>query len=191
MSFPCPHCGGEIVVTPGSSPFPGWRNPDATDAISSAQSAAQVEVAPVAQGSEVQDRSPKSKTYNQGYTRNFDAFWVFYPRHRDKRKAFKAWRNAVARLVATTGATGATAMAQLEAGAQRYRDDPNRLDEFTKYAEGWLNGDGWEDEPLPARLNGRRDRPPDPPRPMTSGEMDREIARALGEFGTTLGKEKP
>ena len=42
-------------------------------------------------------------------------------------------------------------MAQILAGAIRYRDDPNRVDQFTKYAEGWLNADGWEDEPLPPR----------------------------------------
>ena len=171
MSFPCPHCGGEIVVVPGSSPFPGWRNPDATDAIPVAQSVAQSRIA---QGLEVQGLSPKSKSYNQGYTRNFDEFWEVYPRHRDKRKAFKAWRNAVARLGATADARGA-----IIAGAIRYRDDPNRLDEFTKYAEGWLNGDGWEDEPLPARLN-PNGRSPDPPRPLTSGEMDQYIEEQLG-----------
>jgi hypothetical protein len=174
MSFPCPHCGGEIVVVPGSSPFPGWRNPDANGANQMAQPMAQPRIA---QGFEVQDLSPKSKTYNQGYTRNFDEFWEVYPRHRDKRKAFKAWRNAVARLGATADARGA-----IIAGAIRYRDDPNRLDEFTKYAEGWLNGDGWEDEPLPSRID--RSRSADPPRPMTSGEMDQFIDRALG-------KEKP
>jgi predicted RNA-binding Zn-ribbon protein involved in translation (DUF1610 family) len=155
-AFSCPHCGGEIVVTPGPEPLPGWRNSGATGAISSAQPAAQLGIAQV---SEVQDLALKVKTYNQGYTRNFEAFWAIYPRHRDKRKAFRAWRNAVARIGATTGATGATAMAQLEDGAARYRDDPNRVDEFTKYAEGWLNGDGWEDEPLPVRLNGRRPEP--------------------------------
>ena len=61
------------------------------------------------------------------------------------------WRNAVARAGAIDGANATLAMAQIIAGAIRYRDDPNRLPEFTKYAEGWLNGDGWEDEPLPVR----------------------------------------
>jgi hypothetical protein len=174
MTFPCPHCGGEIVVTPGSSPFPGWRNPGATGVNPVAQSVAQSGANPeIAQRFEVQDLAPKTKIYNQAYTRNFQEFWQVYPRHRDKRKAFKAWRNAVARLGATADARGA-----IIAGAIRYRDDPNRLDEFTKYAEGWLNGDGWEDEPLPSRLspNGRR---PDPPRPLTSGEMDDYIKEAV------------
>lgn len=176
MSFPCPHCGGEIVVIPGSSPFPGWRNPDATDAISPAQLVTQSQIAHGSKNLDLDPSPKKNQTYNQGYTRNFLDFWEVYPRHRDKRKAFKAWRNAVARLGATADARGA-----ILAGAIRYRDDPNRLDEFTKYAEGWLNADGWEDEPLPARLNGRRERPPDPPRAMTSGEMDQFIDRALGK----------
>ncbi len=172
MSVSCPHCGGEIVaLTGGSSPFPGWRNPDAPDAISVTQPLTQPRVA---HGSKDLSSSPKTTPYNQGYTRNFADFWEVYPRHRDKRKAFKAWRNAVARLGAT-----ADARAAIIAGAIRYRDDPNRLDEFTKYAEGWLNGDGWEDEPLPARLN-PNGRSPDPPRPLTSGEMDQYIEEQLG-----------
>ena len=79
--------------------------------------------------------------YNQDYPAQFLAFWAIYPRHRDKRKALKAWRNAIRR----------GAIDDINSGAIRYRDDPNRSDEFTKYAEGWLNGDGWLDEPLPAR----------------------------------------
>jgi hypothetical protein len=168
MSFPCPHCGGEIVVSPGSSPFPGWRNPDANGANPVAQSVAQREIAQEILSSQDLKTSPKSKSYNQGYTRNFDEFWEVYPRHRDKRKAFKAWRNAVARLGATADARGA-----IIAGAIRYRDDPNRLDEFTKYAEGWLNGDGWEDEPLPSRL--QRHLEPPAPKPL----HDEDYQRAL------------
>jgi hypothetical protein len=39
------------------------------------------------------------------------------------------------------------------AGADRYAQDPNRQEQYTKYAEGWLNGDGWLDEPLPRSGN--------------------------------------
>jgi hypothetical protein len=99
----------------------------------------------------------RTKNYNQGYDQGFLLFWNDYPRKRDKRKAQIAWRKSVLRLAQTTGANRADAMAQILAGAIRYRDDPNRVEEFTKYAEGWLNGDGWEDEPLPVRSigNGR------------------------------------
>jgi len=71
----------------------------------------------------------------------FEEFWETYPRHRDKRKAEKAFVNAVKRADADT----------IIAGANRYALDPNRVEQFTKYAEGWLNGDGWLDEPLPPR----------------------------------------
>ena len=80
--------------------------------------------------------------YNQAYPAEFLVFWGIYPRHRDKRKALKAWRNAIRRAT----------QSEINAGAMRYRNDPNRKEEFTKYAEGWLNGDGWLDEPLPERL---------------------------------------
>lgn len=175
MSLSCPHCGAEIVgLIPGSAPLPGWRNPAQSGAESVAQSVAQ---SGIAQGSEVQDlevqdltpsrNSPPRRAYGEGYPAEFLTFWIAYPRKRDKRKALKAWRNAIRR----------NSPDAILAGAIRYRDDPNRQDEFTKYAEGWLNGDGWEDEPLPARISTRR--PPDPPRSMTSGEMDRAIEEAL------------
>ena len=75
------------------------------------------------------------------YPEQFEQFWNEYPIKRDKGKALKAWKNATRRADPETILNGAT----------RYREDPNRSDQYTKYAEGWLNGDGWEDEPLPAR----------------------------------------
>jgi hypothetical protein len=72
---------------------------------------------------------------------HFEDFWAVYPRRRDRRKAEKAFTNALKRADPDT----------IIAGADRYARDPNRPEQFTKYAEGWLNGDGWLDEPLPAR----------------------------------------
>ncbi|RVW03024.1 hypothetical protein [Rhodococcus xishaensis] len=71
----------------------------------------------------------------------FDEFWAAYPRRRDRRKAVKAFAAATKRAEVGT----------IIEGALRYARDPNRLEQFTKYAEGWLNGDGWLDEPLPSR----------------------------------------
>ena len=71
----------------------------------------------------------------------FDEFWDAYPRRRDRRKAEKAFANAVKRADPDV----------IIEGAHRYALDPNRVEQFTKYAEGWLNGDGWLDEPLPPR----------------------------------------
>jgi hypothetical protein len=112
----------------------------------------------IAHGFEVQDlavRKGLSKSYNQGYNQDFLEFWKVYPVKRDKRDAQKAWRKSVFRLSANEGANAATAKAQILAGAIRYRDDPNRDDGYTKYAARWLNGDCWEDGPLPARKRGK------------------------------------
>lgn len=75
----------------------------------------------------------------------FDDFWDAYPRHRDRRKAERAFTAALRRADADT----------IIDGASRYATDPSREEQYTKYAEGWLNGDGWLDEPLPLRNNGK------------------------------------
>jgi len=90
------------------------------------------------------------ETSRFAYPQDFLEFWNTYPLKRDKRKALLAWRKAVVRADASA----------ICAGAKRYADDPNRVAQFTKYAEGWLNADAWEDAPLPPRDSGR------PPGPM-------------------------
>ena len=162
MSISCPNCGVEIVgIVIGSSPFPGWQpppQPGANGRNPEPQSKTQSQVAHGSEASSSKGRTP----YNQGYPGEFLKFWKIYPLKRDKRKACASWRNAIRR----------TSTDVINAGAIRYRDDPNRLPQFTKYAEGWLNGDGWEDEALPTRLNGKE------PAPKTVTEDDyRRITR--------------
>jgi len=77
---------------------------------------------------------------------SFEVFWTAYPRKVGKRKAESAFRQALRRAAVTV----------IIAGAERYRDDPNRENEFTAHPTTWLNRDGWADDPLPAR--GRRQR---------------------------------
>ena len=145
----CPHCHGplEVLVIPGTEPLPGWRNlaqsGDAIDGANGANPDANGTAGTIAHGSGSKPSTKKSRVYNQGYDQGFLDFWELYPLKRDKRKALKAWRNAITR-------ANANAIAN---GAKRYRDDPNRMAQYTKYAEGWLNADGWEDEPLPPRLD--------------------------------------
>ncbi len=79
------------------------------------------------------------------YPEDFEKWWQVYPRKSDKRKAFKAWKTASKR----------ASQEQLIEGARRYAEDPNREDKYTKYPEGWLNGDGWLNEPLPSRSGPR------------------------------------
>lgn len=74
----------------------------------------------------------------------FDEFWTVYPEKKGKGDARKAFARALHRATAE----------QIIAGAARYRDDPNREDSFTKWPQGWLNADRWEDGPLPPRGGG-------------------------------------
>ncbi|WP_072689314.1 hypothetical protein [Rhodococcus marinonascens] len=75
------------------------------------------------------------------YPDAFQDFWDEYPRKAGKRKALAAWQRACRR----------ASESEILDGAVRYAHDPNRADQYTKYAEGWLGGDGWLDEPLPTR----------------------------------------
>lgn len=76
----------------------------------------------------------------------FARWYDAYPRHQDRDKAKKAYKAARQR--------GASTEALL-AGAQRYREDPNREPAFTKYPATWLNNGSWQDEePLPPRSPG-------------------------------------
>ncbi len=85
------------------------------------------------------DPAPPGKPPRTSTPQAFAAFWDAYPVKRDKPKALKAFERAVRRAPAE----------QIVAGARRYRDDPNRDPTKTKYPEGWLNGDRWEDPDLP------------------------------------------
>ena len=86
---------------------------------------------------------PSVRTVNK--PDDFDAFWSAYPRREAKAAARKAWVKAV---------TVADPQAII-AGAQRYRDDPNRESEFTAHPATWLNAGRWEDDPLPPRSRPR------------------------------------
>lgn len=85
----------------------------------------------------------KRETYPDG----FEQFWAVYPKNADKRTAFKAWERAVKRADEFT----------VKAGAEAYRDDPNRDDRFTKNAATWLNADAWDNAPLIPRGSVSRD----------------------------------
>lgn len=81
----------------------------------------------------------------QGTPDGFDAFWAVYPRKVGKPKAQTAYASALRRDFKPS---------EIFAGAERYRDDPNRLDEFTAHPSTWLARDGWNDPELPARGTG-------------------------------------
>lgn len=71
----------------------------------------------------------------------FDEFWAVWPRKDDKRVARRAWKTAIRRAPPDV----------IIVAAGRYRDDPNREQRYTKLPATWLNGDCWDNGPLPPR----------------------------------------
>ncbi|WP_427870570.1 hypothetical protein [Leucobacter luti] len=72
---------------------------------------------------------------------DFDEWWQVYPLKKDKGRARSAFKSALKK---------ASFEVLLDAAAA-YRDDPNRVPEFTKYPASWLNAEAWENGALPAR----------------------------------------
>jgi hypothetical protein len=71
----------------------------------------------------------------------FDEFWSAYPRKVGKGQARPAWKRAL----------GKTTADAIIAGAVAYAHDPNRDESFTAHPSSWLNGERWNDPPLPPR----------------------------------------
>lgn len=96
----------------------------------------------------------------------FEDFWQTYPRKSDKGHARRAWVKAIRKADPTL----------IIEGAVRYRNDPNREPEFTALAATWLNGERWDDEPLPSRNEDRK-----------LDEVQQMIARAAQRDQDRLG----
>ena len=77
----------------------------------------------------------------EDYPIEFEQFWQTYPRKTGKRKAFEAWRKARRKTNNTF----------LIAKASRYAADPNREPGYTLTPANWLDGEHWDDDPLPAK----------------------------------------
>ena len=86
------------------------------------------------------------KTNDHPADDRFIEFWESVPRKVGKGAARKAWAKAVKK---------ADPQVIID-GMRRYRDDPNRSEEFTAHPSTWLNAERWEDDPLPARGGNRR-----------------------------------
>ena len=75
----------------------------------------------------------------------FERFWKIYPKKDDKPVARRSFEKALK----------TTTLDVIIAGAERYRDDPNREAEFTKNGSTWLRAESWNNGPLPARKQKR------------------------------------
>ena len=78
---------------------------------------------------------------DEDYPIEFEQFWQAYPRKTGKRKTFEAWRKARRKTNNTF----------LIAKASRYAADPNREPGYTFTPANWLDGEHWDDDPLPAK----------------------------------------
>lgn len=72
---------------------------------------------------------------------DFFDWYLEYPRKEARAAAEKAYLKAIKQVPHQT----------LVEAARRYRDDPNRENQFTKLPATWLNAGCWDDEPLPPR----------------------------------------
>jgi hypothetical protein len=87
------------------------------------------------------------ETSIETYT-HFDQFWGVYPRRTSKRAAMKAYESAL----------GRSSHDEILAGAIRFANDPNLPQgEFIPYPTTWLNGDRWDDGPLPERTKSKEE----------------------------------
>jgi hypothetical protein len=68
----------------------------------------------------------------------FGHFWAVFPKKKGKPAAYAAWQKAIAR--------GADVNEIIKA-AETYRDDPDRNPDKTKYPQGWLNDERYDDGP--------------------------------------------
>jgi hypothetical protein len=89
-------------------------------------------------------RGKARKRYDYDTDEDFQRFWAAYPAKAGKAAAFPAWQSAIAR-----GANPEMVIA----AAERYRDDPRRNPDKTKYPQGWLNDERYLDQPATA-VNG-------------------------------------
>ena len=96
---------------------------------------------------------PKARRRTGVYDDAFEAFWAAWPKRRTdssgKKAAAAAWAAAVHGTKTKPGRIDAPA---LQAAVERFAADPNLPPEqFIPNATTWLNGDRWENGPLPAR----------------------------------------
>lgn len=82
-----------------------------------------------------------TESADEDYPLGFEQFWATYPRKTGKRKAYQAWRKARRKTNNTF----------LISKAAQYAADPNREPGYTLTPANWLDGEHWDDDPLPAK----------------------------------------
>lgn len=118
-------------------------------------------------------KEEQTKQKNIDIEQGFNDFWAIYPKKQDKGLAKRSFEKALTR----------ANLEDILDGAERYRDDPNRENLFTKNPSTWLNADAWENDPLPSRVVSK-------PRKLTNAEEGFLLTQKLRERDR-LNAEKP
>ena len=107
-----------------------------------------------------------AESADEDYPLGFEQFWETYPRKNGKRKAFEAWRKA----------RWKTNNTFLISKAAQYAADPNREPGYTLTPANWLDGEHWDDDPLPAKPEPTA-RPSPSAKPRSQQNLEANMAR--------------
>lgn len=107
-----------------------------------------------------------AESADEDYPLRFEQFWETYPRKNGKRKAFEAWRKARRKTNNTF----------LISKAAQYAADPNREPGYTLTPANWLDGEHWDDDPLPAKPEPTA-RPSPSAKPRSQQNLEANMAR--------------
>ena len=107
-----------------------------------------------------------AESADEDYPLGFEQFWETYPRKNGKRKAFEAWRKARRKTHNTF----------LISKAAQYAADPNREPGYTLTPANWLDGEHWDDDPLPAKPEPTA-RPSPSAKPRSQQNLEANMAR--------------
>lgn len=107
-----------------------------------------------------------AESADEDYPLGFERFWETYPRKNGKRKAFEAWRKARRKTNNTF----------LISKAAQYAADPNREPGYTLTPANWLDGEHWDDDPLPAKPEPTA-RPSPSAKPRSQQNLEANMAR--------------
>ena len=107
-----------------------------------------------------------AESADEDYPLGFEQFWETYPRKNGKCKAFEAWRKARRKTNNTF----------LISKAAQYAADPNREPGYTLTPANWLDGEHWDDDPLPAKPEPTA-RPSPSAKPRSQQNLEANMAR--------------
>lgn len=128
----------------------------------------------------IEEEPPKAPKGAVSVANHFDVFWSMYPRKVGKPQARGAYLKALKR----------EAEAVIIGAVERMLADPNLPEQqFIPHPSTWLNRDGWNDEPFPAR-GGAAPKPSPAQHAADIARMGRELGMAQRGDAALFGGPK-